>query len=503
MGLAGTHLRIFLAIVSFLIYGSAVLALGQDRTTAFIAERFPIASAVSTVVYGAPLGTMYSGVSARICDPNTPLETALNETAGGDIVPGVVLADGGAEGSGIGYYLIATCALFLFGPHTISPILAMLLLMGVASAVLLGRFGHTAAVAVLLYFAGLTLLLFTPLVYTPTVATEVPIGGIRYFCVVGILPAFYLAFEFLDARESGQAAGWWRFCSLALQVVILVLAILTRTSNAALLGIVGLIGLWSLWRDRRDRSQRWHQLANAAIIVGVTGLFFALIVALLPPHYLKDGRFTGATWHRAFVGLGDNPEWPFGNLREIYKCDFEDNTGGIRLELKPGVLDSNGGCIWKHYAHMHNNPRFEWGVYEPVVREAFLRVIRNYPHQVLETYLYYKSQILFVEITVAIHPAFVVSGYTPLLRGLFVGTLGILIAFLLLPQTTDSPNKAFRLVMIILLFGLSAFPGYYIAWPGTAQTFDLKLYTLFLIGAVLYAVVEWIRRTVAARWERV
>ena len=503
---AGAYLRILLAIASFLIYGSAVLALGQYRTAALVAERFPIASAVSTIVYGAPLGTAYSDVSARILDPNTTLDTALKQTAEGDMAPGALLSNGGAEGSGMGYYLIANCALFLFGFHAVSPILAVLALMGISGAAFLWRFGSSYAVVVLLYFVGLTLLLFTPLVWTPTVATEVPVGGIRYFCVVGVLPAFHLACELLDGGASGRTIGWWRLCLLGAQAVILVLAILTRTSNATLLGVVGLIGLCSLWRHRRDRSQRWRQLGNGAVIAGVAVGFFALIVLLLPPNYLKDGRFTGATWHRAFVGLGENPEWPFGNLREVYDCDYADYLPG--LKLNPGALDSNGGCVWQHYIHTHNytptqnSPVFDWGVYEPVVRDAFFYVVRNYPRQVLETYLFYKTRILYGEITVAMHPQFDLTRYSRPLRGLFVAALIILLAFLLTPPAMASPNRSPQIVWVTLILGLSAFPGYYVAWPGTAQTADLKLYTLVFAGAVLYALVEWVPRTIAARWQR-
>jgi hypothetical protein len=51
--------------------------------------------------------------------------------------------------------------------------------------------------------------------------------------------------------------------------------------------------------------------------------------------------------------------------------------------------------------------------------------------------------------------------------------------------------------------GESAFPGYYIGWPGTSQTFDLKLYTLLLVGAVLNTFAEWVTHILTLRGDRV
>jgi hypothetical protein len=514
-GSVGARIRILLAIASFAIYASAVLALHQHRNMAFLGEREAFAAALSTTVYGAPLGTIYSGVSARISaytgvsarvrDPNTPLETLLKQTTEGDVAPGSLLQDGGMDGNGIGYILLATWAMFLFGPHTASPILAMLALMAISGAALLWRFGDDHAVVVVFYFLGLTLLLFTPVVWQPRIAPEILIGGIRYFCIVGTLSAFHLAGELFDTAAPEPAIGWWRFCLLAAQVVILVLAVLTRTSNAALLEVIGLIGLYSLWSHRRDRSHLWRQLGNGAFIAGVAGGFFALIMALLPPKYFGEGRVTGIVWHRAFISLGLNPAWPFGNLREIYDCDYDGFPEG---GLEPGLLDKNGECVWLHYAHAHNlSPRlsniYETVLHETVLREAYFKVARLYPRQVLETYLYYKSLMLYAEIEQAIYPKFDLTNYSLLLRGLFVAAFGILLALLVIPSAAPTPIGSLRFVGTALIFGLSAFPGYYIGWPGTSQTFDLKLYTLLLVGAVLNTFAEWVKRILTLRRDRV
>ena len=203
----GAHIRIALAIVSFVIYAAAVLTLGQYSNIPFLPEREAFAAAVSTTHFNAPLGTMYSGPSARIRDPNTPLAAALKQVVGGDVEPGILLPNGGMDGNGVGYIVLVTGAMVIFGPIAACPILAMLTLMAISGTAFLWRFGSEKAVVIVLYFLGLTLLLFTPVVWEPRVAPEIPVGGIRYFAVVGMLPAFSLATEFLDVAVRRNGVG--------------------------------------------------------------------------------------------------------------------------------------------------------------------------------------------------------------------------------------------------------------------------------------------------------
>jgi hypothetical protein len=489
----GAAIRVLLAVASFLIYACAVLALHQHRTAPFVPEREAFAAAVSTAVFGAPLGTMYSGIMVRIRDTNKPLETALKQTVGREVAPGVIIPDGGKDGNGVGYLVLTTGAMFVFGVSTATPILAMLALMAVSGTALLWRFGTRSTVAVLVYFVALTLLLFTPAVWEPIVASEVPIGGIRYFCVVGTLPAFHLAAEFVDVGGPSGWIGWQRVCLLAVQTAILVLAVLTRTSNAGLVAALALIWLYGLSRQRREPSSMRRHLAEGAFVAVTAGGFFALIVVSLPPQYFSQGRITGLAWHRAFISLGLNPAWPFGNLREMYDCDYAEAP---RLRLEPGLLDANGGCIWVHYAHAHNIQVYpvQPASIEAAEREAFFNVVRLYPRQVWETFFRYKSSMLAAEIEQAIDPKFDLTKYSPLLRGLFVTAFGVLLAFVALPTAVPDPVGSLPFARIVLTFGLSAVPGYYIAWPGTSQTFDLKLYTLLFFGGLLNALAEWIKR---------
>jgi hypothetical protein len=490
---AGPRIRLLLAVASFIIYATVVLVLHQDRSNQFLAEREAFAVAVSSALYHAPLGTAYSGVSIAVRDLNTPLETALEQATKEGRVRGTLTYDGGMEGNGVGYLVLATAAMLVFGVHTYSPILMMLGLMGISGAAFLARFGAGIAVVVMLYFFALTLLLFSSQVWDPQTALNIPIGGIRYLAVLGILPAFHLAAELVDLAPPGPVIRRWRLCLLAAQVVILVLGVLTRTSGASLLAATGFIWLLTLWKNRRDRSHIWRQVGNGAVIGGATCAVVTFILLLLPPNYLGTGRLTGQVWHRTFVGLGLNPEWPFGNLREVYNCDYAEVPG---LRLEPGLLDANGGCIWIHYAHAHNIQVYpvEPAALEAAEREAYFNIVRLYPRQVLATYLYYKPRMLAAEIKNAVVLPLRLHAHSPLLKVLLVAALINFLAFVVTPS--DAPDASWnrRLGGMALLFALCNIPGYFLAWPGTAQTIDLRVYVVFIAGLALNALAESIIR---------
>ena len=489
----GAQIRLSLAVLSFIIYASVVVVLRQDRNNQFLAEREAFAGAVSSAFYHAPLGTAYSGVSVNIRDINMPLEMALEQATRGGLAPGSLAQDGGMEGNGIGYLVLATAAMLIFGVHTYSPILMMLGLMGISGAAFLGRFGAGNALVVLLYFFALTLLLFSRQVWDPDTALNIPTGGIRYFAVLGILPAFHLVGELIDLAPSARRVGWWHFCLLALQVVILLLGVLTRTSSASLLAAIGCIWLLTLWRNRRDRVHVWRQIGVGAFIGATACAVLTTILLLLPPNYLGSGRLTGQVWHRTFVGLGLNPEWPFGSLREIYNCDYTEVPG---LRLEPGPLDANGGCVWIHYAHAHNIQVYpvEPASLEAAEREAYFNVVHLYPRQVAETYLYYKPRLLAAEIKNAVLVPMRLYGYSLLLKVLLVAAFINLLAFVAMPSNATDPPRSWRLAGIAFLFALFNLPGYFLAWPGTAQTIDLRTYVIFIAGVVLNAMADWIKR---------
>src|SRR6185312_12394477 len=114
------HAGVALALVSFLIYAILVFLLPQVRDGGYCCEQSSFAAAVSDVVHGAPLGTMYSGVFEYfVKNSNEPLEAVLRDTSiqGDSRQPQVLgqLMPTTEDGNGIGYLVVATTAFRVFG----------------------------------------------------------------------------------------------------------------------------------------------------------------------------------------------------------------------------------------------------------------------------------------------------------------------------------------------------------------------------------------------------
>src|SRR5262249_50283696 len=152
------------------------------------------------------------------------------------------------------------------------------------------------------------IMLFTPLVWDTNLATAIAIGGIRYFSLVSILPAFHLMLEFFDTRKYATKAA--ELATTAVQVVVLLLAILTRNSSAPVVGAlaIGCAAAILMNRGERGAAGRIVRKATYMAIVGVA--FIGVLMLSVSKDYLSAGRFTETVWHRIFVSLGYNPAWP-------------------------------------------------------------------------------------------------------------------------------------------------------------------------------------------------
>src|SRR5208282_1510521 len=224
-----SRLRVVAAVASFIIYASAVSALQQHRENFFYLERIGLAAGVSHIVYRAPLGKVYPAVQAQLLDLRAPAEPVLDKVTRLGSPPGdpeTAMSDG----EGIGFIVAASWAMRLFGPYLLALPLFTLGLMAISAATFLWRFRDDRSAVVTVTFFSLTLMLCTPLVWDPGIASQIPIGGMRYFSLVAILPAFHLGLELTDGQ--GQACGvkGLNVSLLAVQVVLLVLAILVRGS---------------------------------------------------------------------------------------------------------------------------------------------------------------------------------------------------------------------------------------------------------------------------------
>jgi len=486
--------RMIAAAASFIIYASAVMVLQQYRDNFFYCERVGLAAGVSYVVYRAPLGEVYPAVEAQLLDFGALAELVLDKairlgSAPGD--PQTAMNDG----TGIGFIVAASWAMHLFGPHLISLPLFTLGLMAISAATFLWRFRDSRSAVVTVTFFSLTLMLCTPLVSDPGIAAQIPIGGMRYFSLLAILPAFHLGLELTDGQGQTRGVRGLNVSLLAVQVVLLVLAILVRGNAVFLVGPILLLGLVKVWRNRSNRDEL-RPLRRKAIVIAVVGaVFVASLLVVLPSRYGRDGRLTSNFWHRTVISLGINPAWPFGNLREIYDC----KRGGIPEGMVAGTVDRNGHCIWWDYLVTHNIPtdvaipELYGRRYETVMREAFFNIAYLYPHEVLATFFYYKPEWLAQSMkSLALNPA----AHSPILEVLVIAGLVNCLVFLVIPANFSTRSMMLRLTGLGALFGIFSIPSYLIAWATPHTAADLLFYCLLCIGLGLSAVIRLMRAAV-------
>jgi hypothetical protein len=481
---------------SFFIYACAALIVASDQYNDFTPERSSIAAAISNVAYGAPLGKVYSGVLAQVLDFKVPLDKTLAEAARQEVLPGNLLGST-MDGNGIGYIVVASLSMRLLGLHTLSIVLAMLTLMGVSAMVFSWRFPDRRAVVVILYFSSLTVMLFTPLVWQPAYSLNMTIGGIRYFSLVAILPAFHLLLECADSRGSGSRMTGGTFGAMSVQVVVLVLAILVRNSAAPIVAAVGAGCFLVAWLARREPGATTRTLRKATYMTIVGTAFVGLLMLSVSKDYLRNGRFTETVWHRIFVSLGLNPAWPYGNVREMFDCSRYIPEG-----LVSGGDDRNGHCIWMDYAIRHNIPVASAVTmtydreYDKALREAFFKILRLYPREVLETFFYEKPQYIVWSIAQSLDIKLV--GVQPALRWLLVASLVNLLAFTLLSPISSSNSHLIIAGATILLAAFSTLP-YIAVWAMPHTSGDLLLLSLFGLGLTATAIFERIRSMLLPR----
>jgi hypothetical protein len=492
--LGSSLLRVIAAVASFIIYATAVVALQQYRENFFYCERVGLAAGVSHVVYRAPLGKVYPAVQAKLLDLRAPAEPILDEATRlgsplGDPMTPI------NDGNGIGFILAATWAIRLLGPHLFALPFFMLGLMAISAGVFLWRFPDDRAAVVTVSFFALTLMLCTPLVWDPGIANQIPIGGIRYFSLLAVLPAFYLVLELADGKGQTDGTRKLHALLLAVQVILLVVAILVRGSAAFVTGPILLVGLLKVWRNRGKRNELRSLGRKATVIAVVGGAFVGSLLVVLPSRYVRDGQVGTVFWHRAVISLGVNPAWPFGNLHEKYDC----KAGDIPEGLVAGALDRNGHCIWWDYLVTHNVP-IQFAIpelygrrYEAVMRAAFFNIVRRYPHDVLATFLYYKPEWFVQSIKyLALNAAFHFAILKVLVIAGFVNFLGFLVTAI---RFSGGPTML-RLAGLGVLFGISSVPTYLVAWATPHTTADALFYCLFCIGLGVSALMQSMRAVV-------
>jgi hypothetical protein len=331
--------RSLFAVLCFLVYAAAILALHQGRSVAFDSdEDGPIPLVVSHWFYGTQLGLVDPGLVQffkRHERTEAAIETAIDRSHV-SLTGQLGLAN---DGIGVGGMIATNLGFTLFGARARALPLLFVSLLGLSVLCFIVRYRDQRFIVVPLVLAGLTLLLLTPIAQVPGMAEQIPWGGVRSYAVIGILPAFHWM---LAVGERASQSRPMRLADLglsAIQAAILAFSILVRGAPMYLLFPVAGTAAWA-----------WHRRAaprlEIALRLLVPGLVVAFGLMVLPrlafPEYAAAGRLYQTAWARVTVGVARrSPHWPFPGLQQTYSCP--DIVGG----MAPQNLDQVADCIWQ------------------------------------------------------------------------------------------------------------------------------------------------------------
>jgi len=482
------ELRRILAVASFLLYAIAAIVAFYRMPTSWAPEyALSIPSAISNVVYGLQLGLTDSNVLAEFNDTLaaegvTPasVEKAVAVTARGDLPRGTALTT--TDGIGIGQVLFIDLAMRLFGPHLSSILYCFLFFMGISTLAFIGRYKGDRLIFVPMQFVALTCMLLTPLFTEPTIRDQASIGGNRFFGILGIMPALHIFFEFADGGAPTRVGTWKNWILLGTQAFILVLVLLVRSANAYMLAPAICAAFFSVrrCRDNPAERQRLYRIFANTVILGI--VFTSILIACVP-NYVKSGRIGGILWHRAFTSFVMHPEWPFGNLRDVYACTKYIPEGLQR----DGNSDRNGHCVW--WVYPPNQTRTDAEVqegtygpeYETALRRAVFYVIFTYPRQALQLYFYYKPLIILDTLRAALD--WQLERVPPSILILAVFQLELFLWFVA-ASAVKVPFNAAKALGVLALFFLFSIAPPLVAWASLWTGADLifYMYAAFALG---------------------
>jgi hypothetical protein len=492
-----------MTLASFALYAAGVLALHQDRTSGWDNERSAMAAAVSYLKYGTHFGAVAINVEHYFTQPPpvdsrgrhifaNSAEEALAATADGSVPPGDVRAFI-IDGSGAGLTLLVTIAMALFGPHTSSLVIFYLAVIGVSTLAFMSRYRDERQFCVLLYFLIASVMLLTPLSTSQAMADEAPIGGYRLFTLAAILPALHLYCEIVASPDVGRARPGIPHLLLLFVQGVVFFAILVERSSAGYLVLVLAIALcWRVYRDKIKinlRSPLVYKTASWALGL----LLWMVIISVAMPQYVKSGRASSGFWRHAFVGLSFHPQWPFGNLSDVYECKKYIPTG-----LTTRGADANAHCVWVAYLlnKNHDISGVADGVfgdeYEKAVREAYFYVATHYPKQVFEVYAFTKSAMIGNVLANAWASLFHL-GSAPVADSLFavVAAQGALfIAFIVAAMASGRKAIDRGMLFFPLAFAASLLP-LYVAWAGLWTSGDTILLMYCCVALVPALFLQW------------
>jgi len=244
-----------------------------------------------------------------------------------------------------------------------------------------------------------------------------------------------------------------------------------------------------VWTYRDAPASRKAVATKSAILLAAALITHLSAGFWRPSAYEELGFVSDPPWHRAFIGLGVHPDWPFGNLAAEYDCQPELPKG-----LSRGVTDSNGHCVYVAAVKAGAEPGPTYGAqYEKLVRRAFFHVAFEYPRKMLETYLLYKLLWVFKALSASTNFSVSREDAAPIMLAL-AAQLAILLV-MTSPAAGDAGRLGRTCGAFALLAGFSLVPQL-VAWSTIPTAPDLICYMFVGIAALLAAAM----RLSLSRW---
>jgi hypothetical protein len=301
------------------------------------------------------------------------------------------------DGVGVGYLVFTSLSMKIFSARIDAIPLGMLTLLAMSAFAFVARFRGVRLIVVPFLFLALTIILITPVTTDPFTLNFLPIGGSRYMGVIAIVPAIHILYELLEPPAAPRRETWRRLIPFVVQAAVLALAVIIRGAAGYFLLAIGVVSLVVLWRRRSQGGRPAKIFKSWTALAATFAVVLGVIVASLPSEYVSTGRLFGNFWHCVFTSITLHPSWPYGNLREMFPC-----TNAFPEGLGPR-FDAAGYCAYfAARPDYHPTPQqlnadmrnILDGAYERVLRDAFFKVVKAYPHEIFETFAYEKSKLV-------------------------------------------------------------------------------------------------------------
>jgi hypothetical protein len=471
-----------LVALSFVVYAFATLSQHQGRTIPFpVEESGPIEVVLSHRIYGTSAGVYDNGLWKYYLDSTQlPADQFIGQALRdppqrwGSVSPLV-------SGTGVGSIVLVQAAFFLFGVRADALPMLQVLVIGISVLCFAVRYQGRRLIAAPILLSALTFLLATTL-SAEHWAVQAPIGGVRYYIVAALLPALHWCLDMLGADPSPRLRSWLRWIALTVQILILGVAILVRGSPIYLLIPVALSAAIA-WLGGVRETSRHRLLIHLAVPAAVLMLGLAVFPRFAFPAYATTGRLNTVFWHRAFIGLGVNPHFPFPGMREKYDC-----TAWIPERLIPGTGDRNGHCVWTSdpasAAYLKGDSTYGiYGrAYEVSLRRAFFNVLLTYPREAFATFFYYKpiETIQGMKLALSIDP-----NLSRRLVWLSVLQLCLFVGFVCLRPVSQPVRRMGSELSLLLAFAGAALGPQILAWTNPSTAIDMTIYVFCAAAIVL------------------